>query len=109
MMQRGAGRRDLGEQQIEEGQLPVAVERRGRLVGDDQLRAADQRARRGDALLLADAQARRRKAVELGGVEPEAREQAQRLALGRAVAARPLAPLRAQSSSGSSTLSRIEP
>ena len=29
---------DLGKEQVEEGQLPVAVERRGRLVGDDQLR-----------------------------------------------------------------------
>ena len=48
--------RRLGEQQIEEGRLAVAVERRGRLVGHDQLRRADQRAGGGDALLLADAQ-----------------------------------------------------
>ena len=44
------------EQQIEERGLAVAVERRGRLVGHDQLRRADQRAGGGDALLLADAQ-----------------------------------------------------
>ncbi len=70
--ERRAGRLRLGEQQIEEGELPVAVERRGRLVGDDQLRPADQRARRGDALLLADAEVRGRSARKLGGVEPEA-------------------------------------
>ena len=51
----------FGEQQIEERDLTVAVERRGRLVGDDQLRRADQRARGGDALLLADAEVRGRR------------------------------------------------
>ena len=56
MIKRRAGLRTFREQQIEECGLAVAVERRGRLVGDDQLGRADQRAGGGDALLLADAQ-----------------------------------------------------
>ena len=98
MMTRRAGRLRLGEQQIEEGELPVAVERRGRLVGDDQLRAADQRARRGDALLLADAEVRGREPVRAPRVEARALQQPRGLILGAALARGALAAMRAQSS-----------
>ena len=53
----------LREKKIQERCLPPAVERRGRLVGDDDLGSTDQRPRRGDALLLADAEARGREPV----------------------------------------------
>ncbi len=44
--------------------LAVAVERGGRLVGDDQLGRADERSGRGHALLLAHAEARGLRAVQ---------------------------------------------
>jgi len=49
--------RYLCEEQIEEGRLAIAVKRRGRLVGDDEFRRANQRTRGSDPLLLADAKA----------------------------------------------------
>jgi len=52
----GARARALGEQQVEEGPLAVLVQGRGRLVGDHQLRAADDRTRGCDALPLTDRQ-----------------------------------------------------
>ena len=55
-----AGRRALREQELQKRTLGVAVERRGRLVRDDDLRRADQCAGGGNALLLTDAQARGR-------------------------------------------------
>ena len=70
--QRRAGLRRFGEQQVEEGGLAVAVERRGRLVGHDQLRRADQRAGGGNALLLADAQVGGRAAARQVRLEAEA-------------------------------------
>jgi hypothetical protein len=56
--QRAARRQALASEESEEGFLPLGVEGRGRFVGNDDLRASDQRARRRYALLLADAQAR---------------------------------------------------
>jgi hypothetical protein len=41
-------------QQLDEGRLGRLIERRGRLVRQDQVRLADQRARGGDPLLLPD-------------------------------------------------------
>ena len=73
--ERRAGRRSLSEQEIEEGLLPIAVERGGWLVGDDEFRAADQRARGGDALLLTDAQVRRRFPLDETGVQAQAAKQ----------------------------------
>jgi hypothetical protein len=58
--QGGADRPAFGEQKVDEGLLTRRIERGGRLVGDDDFRTADQRARGGDALLLADRQFRRR-------------------------------------------------
>lgn len=55
--QAGAGLAAFGEEQLEKRLAAVGVERRGRLVGDHQLRLADQRAGGGDPLLLADGQA----------------------------------------------------
>ena len=52
----------------------AAVERRGRLVGDHQLGRADQRARRGHALLLADRQLAT-PAVPQRGAQPDALQQ----------------------------------
>ena len=46
------------QQQVEKGFAPVFVERGGRLVGDHHFGLADERARRGHALLLADRQLR---------------------------------------------------
>jgi hypothetical protein len=54
--QRRAGQRALAGEKVEEGRLPVGIERRGRLVGDHQFRRADQGARRRHPLLLADRQ-----------------------------------------------------
>ena len=73
--QRRARRRSLSEQEIEKGLLPVAVQRGGRLVGDDEFRAADERARGGDALLLTDAQARSRFPLDETGVQAQAAKQ----------------------------------
>jgi hypothetical protein len=60
---RSDGRR-LAQQQVDEDLLSLGIERRGRLVGDQDLGAADQRPRGGDALLLADAEFRRRPVPE---------------------------------------------
>ncbi len=49
-----AGCAALGEQQLQKDFAAIRIQRRGRLVGDDQLRLADQCAGSGDALLLAD-------------------------------------------------------
>ena len=54
--QRRAGCVAFLQQQFEKRLLAVRVERRRRLVGDDDLGTADERARRRDALLLADRQ-----------------------------------------------------
>ena len=97
------------EQQIEEGRLPVAVERRGRLVGHDQLRRADQRAGGGDALLLADAQVGGGVAARQVRLEAEPRQQAHGLVLGRSLGRRPLARRLGAKLSGSSTLSITVP
>ena len=59
--QRRIGRREVREQQIEEGLLPVAVERGCGLVGDHKLGRADERAGGGHALLLARRSGSRRK------------------------------------------------
>ena len=67
-----AGRRALREKELQERSLGVAVERRRRLVGDDDLRRADQCAGGGDALLLADAQARGSYGVDHRAIEAEA-------------------------------------
>jgi hypothetical protein len=71
------------------GELPTAVKRRGGLVGDDQLRTADQRPRRGDALLLADAEVGRGVMGQLRRVETKALQETLRLVLRRTVARRP--------------------
>ena len=47
----GAG---FGEQQVDKSGLARGIEGRGRLVGDEDFRLADQRTGGGDALLLAD-------------------------------------------------------
>lgn len=54
--QGGAGSFGLLEQEVEEGLLMVAVERRGGLVGDHDRGIADERPRYRDPLLLADAE-----------------------------------------------------
>jgi hypothetical protein len=64
--------RYLCEEQIEEGRLAIAVKRRGRLVGDDEFRRANQRTRGSDPLLLADAKAGSRGPPRHVGLEPEA-------------------------------------
>ena len=51
-----AGSIEVSEQKIEERLLPVPVERRRRLVSNDQFGRTDQRSRRRNALLLADTQ-----------------------------------------------------
>ena len=109
MIERRAGRRRFGEQQIEKRLLAVAVERGRRLVGDDQLRrpisarAAATRCCWPTLRLAADSPS-----TQLG-IEAEARRAGARLR------PRPL-PLRLARSrrfgaklSGSSTLSRTEP
>ena len=65
----------LGKQKIEESRLAAAIERRRRLVGNDEFRPADQGARGGDALLLADAQTRGGRGLDAVGFEPERCEQ----------------------------------
>ena len=82
--ERRAGGLDVGEQKIEESLLPVSVERRRRLVGDDQFGRADQRPRRGDALLLADTQVCRRCVFDDRLFEAEGFEQPRRLGVGAA-------------------------
>ena len=62
------------EQHVEEGLAPVFVERRGRFVGDHDLRVADQCARGGHALLLADRQLHRLPMPQ-AGVQSHLREQ----------------------------------
>ena len=51
-----ARRRGLLKEQLQKGRLGVGIERRGGLVGYDQRRRSDQRARGGNPLLLSDAQ-----------------------------------------------------
>ena len=106
--ERCVGRRDIGEQKIEERLLAVAVERGGRLVGDDEFGRADQRARGGNALLLAHAQVRGGAAIDKGGLDAEALQEPRR----RGVAP-PSASARfrrpAEKLSGSTTLSITEP
>src|SRR5690606_12089270 len=72
--QAGAGGSAFGKQQFEEGLAGVGVQRRGRFVGDHQLRLADQRAGGGDALLLADRQLVGAPGVQVGA-EAEVLEQ----------------------------------
>ena len=64
----------LREKKFEERAFGIAIECRGRLVGDDDLRCADQRTRGGHALLLADAQARGSTRRDHRLVETERRE-----------------------------------
>ena len=97
------------EEQIEERGLAIAVERRGRLIGHDQLRRADQGAGGGNALLLADAEIGGRVARARGlRLEAQPRQQAHGLVLCRSLGAtrrrRPGAKL-----NGSSTLSMTVP
>jgi hypothetical protein len=73
--QRGADGGGLLQQQVDEGLLAFGIERRGRFVGDQDFRPADQRARGGDALLLADRQLAGRLVPEVG-VEVEVAQQA---------------------------------
>jgi len=54
--QAGALRFGLREQEIKKGRLAVGIQRRGRLVRDDQRGMANQSARHSDALLLPNAE-----------------------------------------------------
>ena len=106
--QRRAGGGDIGEQEVEECLLAVAVERGGGLVGDDQLGRADQRARGGHALLLAYAETCGGSAVDKRALDAKAFEKPGRcgpraaLRLGARAAA-------GEKASGSTTLSITEP
>src|SRR5690349_1801225 len=79
---------DLREEQIEEGGLSVAVERRSWFVGDDDLRRTDERASGGDALLLADAQVGGGGATRQTRLEAKSGQQPHGLGLARAVGGR---------------------
>src|SRR5215218_6293190 len=76
------GAPDLGEQQIEEVALPIMVEGRGRLVGHDDLRCADERTSGSDPLLLAHAEPGSLLGRHPLGLKPEPREETARF-LGR--------------------------
>ena len=106
--ERRTGRLGIREQQIEERLLTVAVERGGRLVGDDELRRADQRARRRYALLLADAEARRRLMCDQPCSSPRLSSKPPRLGMNASGALRTLPPP-AEKLNGSTTLSMTEP
>ena len=73
----------LGEKQVQKRRLRRGIQRRGRLVGDNQRRRSDQRARGGDALLLTHTQ---RCGARCGDVVRQAQRIAQPVSLGAHIA-----------------------
>jgi hypothetical protein len=85
---------DFCEEQIEEGRLAIAVKCRGRLVGNDELWRADQRASGSNPLLLADSQADSRVSPRQARLQTEAPQEPHSLGRSRAVGRGSLPPPR---------------
>jgi hypothetical protein len=105
--QRGADGGGLLQQQVDEDLLAFGVERRGRLVGDQDFRAADQRARRGDALLLADREFAGRLRCQVSGAR--SRWRSRRSASARGVGAGAIPPPRRKGAGQQHVVERRQP